>query len=174
MPWTAVLAHQISRIEGCIGMMTWCQVMAGTCNVLLTFYPPLLWLIISFRPDRPVELTYMANDTAWLMFVGGLTPLLPAVITIGIAALRQQQEPAIFPRWVGFFNFWCLLLFLPGQAMFFFKNGPFAWNGLLAFWLPIGVFSIWFPVMFLILKKAVYREAELQLVVRSQSKVEIK
>jgi hypothetical protein len=163
MPWTAVIAQQLSRIEGHIGMLTWCQIMAGTCNVMLTFYPPILWLIISFRPDRPIELTYVLNDAAWLMFVGGLTPLLPAVITIAISAFRTQPEPAVFSRWVGYFNFWCLLLFLPGQAMFFFKVGPFAWNGLLAFWLPIGVFSIWFPVMFFILKNAVDRETEAQL-----------
>jgi hypothetical protein len=160
MPWTAVLAQQISRIEGRIGMLTWCQVMAGTCNVLLTFYPPLLWLIISFRPERPVQLTYLLNDAAWLLFVGGLTPLLPAVIAIGAASFRKQKEPAIFPRWLGYFNFWCLLLFLPGQLMFFFKTGPFAWNGLLAFWLPISAFAVWFVVIFLVLKKAIYREAE--------------
>lgn len=158
MPWTAVIAHHISRVEGRIGMMTWCQVMAGTCNVLLTFYPPMLWLVLSFRPDRPVEITYMMNDVAWLMFVGGLTPLLPAVITLGLAALKKQPAPVVFPRWFGFFNFWCLLLFLPGQLMFFFKSGPFAWNGLLAFWLPISVFAVWFIVVLIVLLKATDRE----------------
>jgi hypothetical protein len=44
--------------------------------------------------------------------------------------------------------------------MFFFKTGPFAWNGLLAFWLPISAFAVWFVVIFLVLKKAIYREAE--------------
>ena len=155
MPWTAIQAYFITRINGRVGMLTWCQIMAGSCNVLLTFYPPIWWLSNSFRPERMVEITYFINDAAWLMFVGGLTPLLPAIVTIGIAVFINNKPPIYFPRWVGFFNVWLLVLLLPGQLMFFFKTGPFAWDGLLAFWVPISMFVIWFAIMMVMLIKAI-------------------
>ena len=154
MPWTAAIAYFISRIDGRVGMLTWCQIMAGTCNVMLTFYPPLVWLSNSFRPERNQQITYFINDTAWLMFVGGLTPLLPAIITFAIAVLLKPRGSAYFPRWLGYFNLWLLVLLLPGQLMFFFKSGPFAWDGLLAFWVPISLFVVWFAVMIVMMQKA--------------------
>jgi len=28
-----------------------------------------------------------------------------------------------------------------------FKTGPFAWNGIIAFWIPLAIFGTWFFVM---------------------------
>lgn len=39
-----------------------------------------------------------------------------------------------------------------------FKTGSFAWNGLLAFWVPGGLFSIWFYVVGYYLIKAVKQQ----------------
>ena len=41
--------------------------------------------------------------------------------------------------------------------IFFFKTGPLAWNGLIAFYLAFLVFAMWFPVAFYLLRKAVLR-----------------
>ncbi len=49
-------------------------------------------------------------------------------------------------RWVGYFNIWAGLLQIPGAMMPFFKTGPFAWDGLFAFWMPLVVFSLWIYV----------------------------
>ena len=47
----------------------------------------------------------------------------------------------------------------PGGLITFFKTGPFAWNGLLAFWVPLVIFFVWFLVMFVALLKTI-REQE--------------
>jgi hypothetical protein len=39
----------------------------------------------------------------------------------------------------------------------FFKQGPFAWNGLFVFWLPFGVFFSWIVIMTALLLKAIDR-----------------
>ena len=46
---------------------------------------------------------------------------------------------------------------LPPQQTICFKIGPFAWNGLIAFWLAFSVFGMWFPMAFYLLRKAVLR-----------------
>ena len=65
----------------------------------------------------------------------------------------------VFPRWVGYFNFWVGLLFVPGGMITFFKSGPFAWNGIIAFWIPASVFGTWFLVMTPMLLKAIQQQA---------------
>ncbi|MDA8414885.1 MAG: hypothetical protein M0023_13990, partial [Desulfobacteraceae bacterium] len=41
--------------------------------------------------------------------------------------------------------------------IFFFETGPFAWNGLISFYLAFICFALWFPLAFWLLRKAVRR-----------------
>jgi hypothetical protein len=47
----------------------------------------------------------------------------------------------------GYLNLWVGLSGAGGGLAVFFKNGPFAWNGLIGFYLPIVVFVIWIITM---------------------------
>jgi hypothetical protein len=80
------------------------------------------------------------------------TPLFLSSIFFGVAAFRPDRPPADV-LWVAYFNFWVGLLSLPGALIPLFKTGPFAWDGLLAFWLPLVVFGIWGPVMIWAMQK---------------------
>jgi hypothetical protein len=44
---------------------------------------------------------------------------------------------------------------VPGCLIAMFKSGPFAWNGLLAFWMPAIAYALWVMVMILPMLKAV-------------------
>lgn len=107
IPFTAVVAQQISRIEGGVGVLTISQVMGGVGNVFLTFYPAIWWVVASFRPDRAADMTQLLNDAAWLQFVGGLTPFLPILVSIAVASLADDSDEPTFPRWCGYFNRSC-------------------------------------------------------------------
>jgi hypothetical protein len=48
---------------------------------------------------------------------------------------------------LGYFNVWCAFIFAAGGLVVLFKDGAFAWNGLLAFWLVAVFFGVWFLVM---------------------------
>ena len=88
---------------------------------------------------------------AWLGFVGIVETFALQGIVIGLAILKDKRETPLFPRWVGFYNFWVALLVMPGALVPFFKSGPFAWNGLLAWWLVLAAFASWFVVMWLVM-----------------------
>jgi hypothetical protein len=42
----------------------------------------------------------------------------------------------------------------------FFKEGPFGWNGILAFFVPLVVFAIWIAVMVVLLRQAINAEEQ--------------
>jgi len=56
---------------------------------------------------------------------------------------------------MGYFTIWAAIVFSPGALCVFFKSGPFAWNGLFAWWLPLGVFAVWIGVLFVMLLRVI-------------------
>ena len=155
LPFAAVAAVCIKDVEGEAGILTLLQVMGGICTALLTFYPQLWWLAASFRLDRNPELIQLLSDSAWLQFVGGLSLGLPCMVTVALASFMDKRADPMFPRWLGYVTLWCLVLVLPDQLVFFFYEGPFAWDGIIGFWLPAIVFFSWFVLLAFILRGAI-------------------
>jgi hypothetical protein len=50
------------------------------------------------------------------------------------------------------------IIVTPGAILQFFKDGPFAWNGIFVFWIPATVFVIQFVVNVVYLLKAIKNE----------------
>ena len=155
LPFAAVTALCIKDVEGEVGILTLLQVMGGICAALLTFYPQVWWLVASFRPERNPELIQLMSDAGWLQFVGGLSLGLPAMVTVALASFMDKRADPMFPRWMGYVTLWCLVLVLPDQLVFFFYKGPFAWDGIIGFWLPAIVFFSWFVLLAFILRGAI-------------------
>ena len=66
-------------------------------------------------------------------------------LAIGFAIFAAYTR--IWPRWLGYFNIWCGFIFAAGGLVVLFKDGVFAWNGLLAFWMVAVFFGLWFLIM---------------------------
>jgi hypothetical protein len=48
------------------------------------------------------------------------------------------------------------------------RSGPFAWNGLLAFWLPFSVFGVWMIVVSVLLLRALRQQSDDDLPVENE------
>jgi hypothetical protein len=92
---------------------------------------------------------------AWIPFVGLTSTAAVQVACFGIAVLLDKRERPLFPRWLGYYNLWVALMFTPGTFNVFFHNGPLAWNGIIAWYLPLAVFATWMIVNPIYLAKAV-------------------
>jgi hypothetical protein len=160
-PFVAVIAVQMKRMEGKASVLTYAQLSSGSVGILFFVLPALIWAVTAFRPDRDPQLTLLLSDMGWIFFLMPFTPFVVQNISIGFAVLGDKSERPVFPRWVGFFNFWVSVLFLPGGIITFFKSGPFAWNGLFGFWVPLVVFFVWYIVMFLFLRAGIKAQAQL-------------
>lgn len=158
-PWVAAISVQLKRIEGRYSPMAYTQLGLGMGGILLFIIPVMNLQTAAYREDRPDELVHLASDLGWMPFVGVWTMAFVQNLAIGIAILQDKDQT--LPRWVGYFNIWTALLYPPGSAIYYFKDGPFAWNGAFAWWLVVCVFCLWFAVMFVVLRKAIQQQAAL-------------
>ncbi len=159
IPWVAVVGIQLRRTERAFPVLTATQLVAGAVTVVFLTVPVMIWTVAAFRPERAPELIQLMSDFGWIMLIMTFPPFFVQLVAIGLAIVSDSHEQRVFDRWIGYFNIWVAILFLPGGLITFFKSGPFAWNGLLAFWLPLTVFFLWYIVMFFALIKAIRKPA---------------
>lgn len=158
VPLAAAISEQIKRIEKGGTVLANTQLVVNAIGVALVILPVLIWLTIAFRPERDAEMFLLLNDFAWLAFTIPATMLLVQCLTIAVATFADKSESPVFDRWVAYFNIWAGFLFLPSGLAVFFKTGPFAWDGLISFWMAILVFSAWYSVMIFVTLKAIKRQ----------------
>jgi hypothetical protein len=116
----------------------------------------------SFRVDeQSPDITRILNDLGWLFFVGVPSTLLVQIAVIGVAALIDNRDTPIFPRWYGYYSLWTALLLAPAGVVVLFKRGPFAWNGLFTFWLAVCAFCVRMVITFRLLTGAITAEESL-------------
>ena len=153
-----VIAGYVRRIEDPeMPTMSYLVLLGGLINVLVFIFPGLLFLITSFRPERPPEITLLMNDFSWFITVLAWPGAFIQCLATGIAILRNPTQ-TLLPRWMAYFNLWAAASFLPGSLLPFFKTGPFAWDGLFPFWIPAVLFSAWYVVMLIAINKAIDRD----------------
>jgi len=146
------------RVEGEYTPLSYIQLGTGMLGVLLFIFPVMVMQTAAFRPDRDPDFLLLLNDLAWIPFVGVFMLAVVQNIAIGVCAF-QDPTGKVFPRWLGYFNIWVALLFLPAALLYFFKTGPFAWDGVFVFWVPLSIFGAWFFVMFFVTRKAILDQA---------------
>jgi hypothetical protein len=166
LPFFAVICLRVRRVEGKWGVLSMTQVFAGVIAVPGFLFPLMVLAAAAFRPEqRSPEVTQTLNDVFWLMFVGIVGTLVVQALVLTAATFIDRSEPKTFPRWFGYFNVWYALLALPGGAVVIFNDGPLAWNGVFAFWIPLVVFSAWMIAVSVVMLRSISAEeaAEKQL-----------
>ena len=157
--FAAVIAVQMKRIEGEVGALTLAELGAGSITGLVFVFAGVFWTAAAFRPDHSVEITRTLNDLGWITMLMTFAPFIVQNLSLGFCILGDNREEPVFPRWVGYYNFWVAVLFVPGGLLTFFKTGPFAWDGLFVWWIPFMVFFSWYVSMFFIVRGVVKRQA---------------
>ena len=158
-PFVAVIFIQMKRIEGATPILSYSQLTTGVMGAMFFIIPAIIFSAAAYHPERAPELTTLLHELGWFFLVMPVAPAFLQNVAIGFAILSDKNPQPVFPRWLGFFNFWVALLFVAGGLITFFKTGPFAWNGLLAFYVAAVVFGAWFMVMVRMLLKAIDQQA---------------
>jgi hypothetical protein len=154
--FTAGISAQIRRIErDAPPALSLLQLLCGGVVTIFFVSMAVNWAAAAYRPERSAEAIQLLNDLSWIWFL--FTATVPALqnASFGMAILGDRSADPLLPRWLGYFNLWTAMLFLPGVILPFFKTGPFAWDGIFCFWIPAAVFFSWFFVVAIQLLKAI-------------------
>lgn len=148
LPLWAVIAMQIHRQERGRPIWTTMAALGGAMMSLFLVIPSLCFGVAAYTPGRSADATAIMHEFGVLSLLTTDQYFIfnwAAVIAVCFMTQRAPHSP--FPRWFGYFTIWVGVMLEAGALAFNFRTGPFAWDGLLVFWLPILLFSLWTGIM---------------------------
>jgi hypothetical protein len=164
LPFTAVISTQLRRMEGSTPILAYAQFAGGMGILVALLFTMSLLLVAAYRPERAPEITQMLHDLSWITNVITLNTYCIQYAAIARAVIKDHEysEEPIFPRWIIYVNYLTGLSFVIDVMLAFYRTGPFAWNGLLALYVPATFFGAWFFCMAYVLTKAIRRQAQME------------
>jgi hypothetical protein len=155
LPFWAVIAIEVSRHEK--GRPIWATLiaMSGAMMTIFLVLPPLFFGAAAFAPDRAADVTAALHQLGVLALVTTDQFYIFTFIAVTVVCLLPSYaDHSPFPRWLGYFTIWFMIMAEAGAIPFNVRTGPFAWNGLLSFWMPFCIFGVWMIIMSVLLIKS--------------------
>jgi hypothetical protein len=160
IPFSAVVAVQMRRLETGLPVWTVLQFAGGITMSMFLVLPPIFFGVAAYSPERSPEVTQLMHEFGLLTLVTTDQYYIFQMVAIGVVSLSTNGENTAFPRWLGYFTLWAALVFEVGAIAFLPKDGAFSWNGLIVFWTPIVVFGTWILVMCCWMIKVIRAQAQ--------------
>jgi hypothetical protein len=110
----------------------------------------------AMRPDRDPELIRWIYDFAFMTFDGTMGVFLVGSLVWMVAILLDENR--VFPKWFAYLNLCNALTEVVVAPAWIFKSGVFAWNGVIAWWINVGVFVTYTTVFLTLLRRMILRE----------------
>jgi hypothetical protein len=152
IPWSGQISAHMMRIEDA-RVMTYSQLIGGALTVFVVSFGILCWSIATFRPERDPALIQMLTDMGWLSLETQWVLTTVQMCAMAVIGMADRSAHPVWPRWACWFSIWCGLTFVPASLTQYLKTGPFAWNGLVGFYIPYAAWLLWcFVISFYMIK----------------------
>jgi hypothetical protein len=138
----------MQRMEGKRSVLAMTQLGSGIALSVEFIVPIMVWQAAAYHasPER-LFIVSVLQDMGWLMFVGVVSSIVIQVLAFGTAILLDSRTTPVLPRWSGYFSVWAAILLSPAGLVPLFHTGPFTWNGLFSWWIPLTTFCLWILTM---------------------------
>lgn len=157
LPWAMVIAVQMDRIEKRTSIWTMLQTVTSAAGTWIFALPPLLWGAAAFNAGRMPEITALMHELGFLVFYCASSFFPFQLIAVAMVSLsRSNTDPhSAFPRWLGWLTLWTGMVASEGFIGVIFNSGPFSWNGIFVFYLPVIFFTVWMITMTTMMWRAI-------------------
>jgi hypothetical protein len=158
IPILALIALQIRRMAHRTPIFSYAIVACAAGGPTIFLMADLFWLLAAFRPERDPQLTLLLNDLAWVTFSSQVGFLIAQNVILALAIHLDRQQRPVFRPWVAHFNLVVAALLIPAAFAGAAMTGPFAWDGVLTFWVRNVAIGLWIAVMGVVLGRAIQRQ----------------
>ncbi|MDH1440431.1 hypothetical protein N5O88_09860 [Pseudomonas sp. GD03721] len=164
LTWSMSIVMFMRRMESGMPILTYTSIANNGGGYVFFLLMPITWAALAFRPEAlDPNLLQLVNDYVWFIFILSWPPFALFMVYIAVAVLRDRNPEPVFPRWVGYFNLWTAAMIMPAGLIEFFTTGPFAYDGVIAFWWVWLEFFGWIVVMSWVTLRACAAEKRRQL-----------
>ncbi|WP_158596177.1 hypothetical protein [Oleomonas cavernae] len=142
--WSSVLSRIMARAEGQDGVLSSIELLGGFGTTLVTFGSVAGWLSAAFDTElkTPQDIKTI-TDYAWFWFNATAAVTVTQFVAVGSAFLIDRRAQPLFPRWMCWFSFAMAVTLVLALFTPFFHQGPFAWHGLLTYYVGLGGYFAW-------------------------------
>lgn len=160
LPWAVVVWAQMARQEKGVPIWSILQALSCALGSWVFVFPAFIWGVAAFSVERDPALTVLMHEFGWLLFISPTTYLPFQFIPVAVVSLTAKNDDtnSAFPRWLGWLGICSMLGTELGSFAQVFKSGPFAWNGLFPFYLPLALYSALLGAMAFTLLRAIKRQ----------------
>jgi hypothetical protein len=156
----AGMAMQTRRHETVPGW-SYIQLIFTATGTTLAVLVAFAWALMVFRPETyDPSIVLMWADLAYFLALFSVPVFGGWCVMVALPIFFAEEGKEPFPRWAGYLNLWMVLLFAPGQMIMWFKDGPFAWHGVIAMYLPFIAFFLWIGTMSYLMIKIAKEESK--------------
>jgi hypothetical protein len=110
----------------------------------------------AMRPDRDPELMHWIYDLAFMAFDGTMGVFLIGTTIWMVAILLDKNR--VFPKWFAYLNLCNALTEVVVAPTWLFREGVFAWDGAITWWIDMVVFMVYTGCFIVLLRKMILRE----------------
>jgi len=143
-------------------MLRWAFFVGQTAGGIVGALVPMMCFGLgAFRSGYDPEILAMLYDFGYLAFMGSLGCFCLPWMVLALSILLDRNR--IIPRWIGYWTAWQYVTELLIASCWITKTGPFAWNGLLAFWFNMCIYVPWQFLIYFYIYKAIKNQPEEEL-----------
>jgi hypothetical protein len=158
--WGIVVTTFIRKMERGYPFLTYASIALVGGGSVFFILIPMTWAVIEFRiEDWAPQMVQFANHWVGFTWLFTWPPFAIWFWVIAAAIFNDHNVPSIYPRWVAYMSIGAGFLIFPAALIAFFKTGPFAYNGIGAFWFPVAIFFGEIVVMIIVSWKMINQQA---------------
>lgn len=121
-------------------------------------FPMFCFGLGAFRPGYSPEILAMLYDFGYLSFIGSTGCFCLNWAMLALSILLDKNK--ILPRWLGYYTVWQVASEFFVSTAWSAKTGPFAWDGLLAFWFDMVIYVPWQFIVYFCVYQAIKKQPE--------------